>query len=286
MVLEYMVTLEEMDYPVIISDEPEALLAAKAAGRAIIGVETYGNNWDFKDVPYAVPDFKDVTEELAVLVLRRHLGLPWIIAVTERLVIREFVREDAGRIPEEEYSREEHVFRSPEQMAGYIEKQYGFYEYGTWALTEKDSGTLVGMAGVSNPRLPGYMERLLEEGETDCHGNPKEADPHVKQALLTPASPPLPWLELGYHIFRPYRCMGYAAEAVSAVMDYAHEVLEVRLCALIDAKNQASRALAECLGMRCAAADDPRLTGTGTQSSKELLLYVENRLPPPDREDP
>ncbi len=73
---------------------------------------------------------------------------------TERLIIREFVKDDAVRIPREEYGMEENVFRSPELMAHYIEKQYGFYEYGTWALEEKESGALVGMAGVSNPRLP------------------------------------------------------------------------------------------------------------------------------------
>lgn len=301
MVMEYTVTLEGTTYPVIISDEPEALLAAKAAGRAIIGVDTCGNNWNLRCASYVVPAFGDITEELAVLVLRRHLGLPWMIAVTGRLVIREFVREDACCIPEEEYGREEHIFRSPEQMAGYIEKQYGFYEYGTWALTEKDSGILVGMAGVSNPRLPDYMERLLGAargcgpgeaacdggpGGAECDGGPGEAECHEipEQAAGGSTSP---WLELGYHIFRPYRRMGYGAEAVSAVMDYAHEVLNVRLCALIDAKNQASRALAECLGMRCAAMGDlagPCLTGTDTQSSKELLLYVESRQSPPDRE--
>ena len=38
MVIEYSIVLDGRSHPVVISDEPEALLAAKAAGRAIIGV--------------------------------------------------------------------------------------------------------------------------------------------------------------------------------------------------------------------------------------------------------
>ena len=46
MVIEYSIVLDGRSHPVVISDEPEALLAAKAAGRAIIGVEGNGNKWN------------------------------------------------------------------------------------------------------------------------------------------------------------------------------------------------------------------------------------------------
>ena len=287
MVMEYNISLEGRSHPVVISDEPEALLAAKAAGRAIIGVENDGNKWNITCAHYIIPDFTSATRELAELVLRRHIGLPWIIGTTERLIIREFVKDDAVRIPREEYGMEENVFRSPELMAHYIEKQYGFYEYGTWALEEKESGALVGMAGVSNPRLPKDLEEMLRRFET---GLPGTGLPGIglPGTGLTGAGLPgtafsgsedpgpdragqkqcLPWLELGYHIFRPFRRMGYAGEAVAAIRDYAHEVLEVRLCAMIQTKNQASRAVAEGLGMEC-------ISGTGIQSSEAPLLYAE-----------
>lgn len=297
MVIEYTIVLDGQSHPVIISDEPEALLAAKAAGRAIIGVENNGNKWDVNWVPYVIPGFQDTGRELAELILRRHLGLPWIIAVTKRLVIREFVIEDAQHIPEEEYGTSEAIFRSPSLLAHYIEKQYGFYEYGTWALTEKESGILVGMAGVSNPNLPEGMERILEEiiraegaGREEASEWPERAGrPESLERPETAADlvHPKPWLELGYHIFRPYRRMGYGTEAAAAVMDYAHEVLDARLCALIDIKNQASRMLAESLGMRCIADRvlEECVTGTDTQSSQGQLLYVESLLSRPDRAD-
>ncbi|MCD8171425.1 MAG: GNAT family N-acetyltransferase [Clostridiales bacterium] len=272
MVMEYNISLEGRSHPVVISDEPEALLAAKAAGRAIIGVENDGNKWNITCAHYIIPDFTSATRELAELVLRRHIGLPWIIGTTERLIIREFVKDDAVRIPREEYGMEENVFRSPELMAHYIEKQYGFYEYGTWALEEKESGALVGMAGVSNPRLPKDLEEMLRRFET---GLPGTGLPGTAFSGSEDSGPDrvgqkqcLPWLELGYHIFRPFRRMGYAGEAVAAIRDYAHEVLEVRLCAMIQTKNQASRAVAEGLGMEC-------ISGTGIQSSEAPLLYAE-----------
>lgn len=277
MIMEYNISLEGRSHPVVISDEPEALLAAKAAGRAIIGVENDGNKWNITCAHYIIPDFTSATRELAELVLRRHIGLPWIIGTTERLIIREFVKDDAVRIPMEEYGMEENVFRSPELMAHYIEKQYGFYEYGTWALEEKESGALVGMAGVSNPRLPKDLEEMLRRFETGLPGTglPGTGLPGTAFSGSEDPGPDragqkqcLPWLELGYHIFRPFRRMGYAGEAVAAIRDYAHEVLEVRLCAMIQTKNQASRAVAEGLGMEC-------ISGTGIQSSEAPLLYAE-----------
>ena len=39
----------------------------------------------------------------------------------------------------------------------------------------------------------------------------------------------VPWLGLGYHVFLPYRQLGYCAEAVTAIADYSHEVLGAAL---------------------------------------------------------
>lgn len=262
MVAEQSVLIEGKSYTAVISDEPQALLAAKAAGRAVIGVEKEGSPiWDMKGIPYVIPDLSDATEELLDMVVRRYLGLPWNICRTERLLIRELTREDAAHIPEEEYGPQEELFRFPEMLELYCKNQYGFYEYGTWALVNRTDGTLIGLAGVSNPKLTEEMEDCLEAYKSiSC------AEIH-------------PWLELGYHVFRPYRRRGYCTEAAAAIAGYCHEVLEARMCALIHKANQASRSIAKGLGMVC-------IMETDIQSSEGQLLYAESPVLRRDKADP
>ena len=80
------------------------------------------------------------------------------------------------------------------------------------------------------------------------------------------------YLELGYHIFKPYRKNGYATEAAKAILSYSHEVLSARLCAWIEAKNKASCALAESLGMEVVKVISDQ-TATGWPGA--YLLYAE-----------
>lgn len=240
---ERILLIEGKKHTLLISDEPQALLEAQASGRAVLGcmssdqntqkTEKGENSWDLKGIPYVIPSMEYATDELAELILRRYLGLPWLIDETKRLIIREFVKEDGKNIPEEEYGKEEEIFRDPDQLENYIKNQYGFYEYGTWAVLKKSGNTksrteakLVGMAGVSNPNIPMAAFQALPALSDD-----------------------LCWLELGYHIFKPYRKNGYAKEAAEAILSYSHEVLSARLCAWIEEKNKASCALAESLGM-------------------------------------
>ena len=174
-------------------------------------------------------------------------------------------------------------------------------------MEEKGSGALVGMAGVSNPRLPKDMEGMLSRFEAALSGaidsGAALSGAIDSGAALSGASysgpdkqgqePCLPWLELGYHIFRPFRHMGYAREAAAAIRDYAHEVLGARLCAMIQTKNQASRAVAEGLGMECigrmniigTGSSETDIIGTGIQSSEEPLLYAERWTSRPDKAD-
>ncbi len=271
MTKEHKIRINGTEHRLLISDEPQALLAAKAAGRAVLGVEDpLQGSWELKGIPYVVPGWEYDTEELEELILRRHLGLPWMIDVTDRLVIREFVKEDVKQIPEEEYAGEEAVFRSEETMEHYIRSQYAFYEYGTWAIVLRETSELVGMAGVSSPCMEIFKRY-------DLRTLPEESQ----------------WLELGYHIFLPYRKMGYAKEAASAIAEYAHEVLSAKLLAVIHEENQASRAVAEGLGMKTVE-ERKNLQGditaqwneTGRKWPQGYLLYAECLQLPQDREGP
>lgn len=199
---------------ILISDEPTALLAAKAAKRAVVGYSPDGRY--LPGARYVVEDLDSADEEFLDRVARRHLGLPWTICETARLIIRELTMEDApflgALFGEEEGERRE-------RLAAYIRCQYPFYEYGMWGLEAKaqggvNGGILVGWAGFSSWET--------EEGDA---------------------------LELGYHIREPFRRQGYAKEACRAVLDYGETRLGItQAVCRIARSNQAS--IRTALGLR------------------------------------
>lgn len=150
------VTVEGKRYPVTVSDENEALLAAAAAGRAIVGIwdpERGGPGAGFDACLYLIGESDAADETLLERAVRRNAGLPWIIAETDRLIIREFISED----PLEPASGDDGggVFSNRILRENYIAGQYRFYECGLWALVEKRSGDVIGKAGITNGEL-GY----------------------------------------------------------------------------------------------------------------------------------
>lgn len=215
-------------HTVVISDEQEALQAADAAGRAIVGIwdrNAVGQNLAPAD--FLVENLADADDQYLEQVVRRRLGMPWIIGETSRLVIREFSLEDIPAVMREEGDREaDQVFYTAGRLQEYIKNQYGFYQYGLWALVEKESGAIIGKAGVQN----GDSEALAGDG----------------MAGWERAS----WLELGYHVFKPYRKKGYAREACLEIQRYAKERLDCALYAKIDPSNEASIRVAEACGFR------------------------------------
>lgn len=201
---------------ILISDEPTALLAAKAAKRAVVGYSPDGRY--LPGARYVVEDLDSADEEFLERVARRHLGLPWIICETRRLTIRELTMEDAPCLGALFGGNEE---AGRERLAAYIRCQYPFYEYGMWGLEAKArdgaaGGALVGWAGFS----------LWETKEGDA-------------------------LELGYHIREPFRRQGYAKEACRAVLDYGENRLGItQAVCRIARSNQASIRTALGLNVR------------------------------------
>ena len=148
------VTVEGIRYPVTVSDGNEALMAAAAAGRAIIGI------WDpsvrplgagFDACLYLVCEMEAADDMLLEKAVRRQYGLPWIIAQTERLLIREFTKDD----PMEAESADDvdGVFSDRARREDYIDNQYRFHECGLWALVLKKSGLIIGKAGITAGEL-------------------------------------------------------------------------------------------------------------------------------------
>lgn len=270
MVQNYTVWVEKKAYPVVVSDEREALLAAKAAGRVFVGLiymdgeneaqavnrqtcksektvditGSEGTSAELWDAEYlAAPDA--ICPEYLERIVCRHIGLPWIIAETDRLLIREFTSDDIVQMPEEPdvwYTEEERaadrVFYDNEKLEAYIKSQYRFYEYGIWAVVRKADNVIVGKAGVTN----------LEESGDGAAENKTMLITESEHETMPPEES-TEYVELGYHIFRPFRRQGYAEEACRSILNYAKEELSSPVCARVAKENTASIRLLEKLGV-------------------------------------
>lgn len=215
--------------PVLISDENEALLAAKAAGRAIVGLwreDAAGDEWCAADT--LIADAEDADGEFLERIARRHLGLPWTICETERLIIREIAERDYEEIVR---NHVDDGLDTVEKVAGYTKRHYEVFEFGFWAVEEKKSGKLAGVVGF---RIP--QDDVTEDVE--CYLLSLDDENILDDTL-----------ELGYHIFPEYRRKGYAKEACQAVIEYAKEEFgTVQFIARIGRENIVSKKVAESLG--------------------------------------
>lgn len=147
-----------------------------------------------------------------------------IILETKRLILRQFHILDGEAL--------ERVFGDPEVMryGPGVQTQlwvnnwlrdcmenYQQMGYGPWAVVEKRDKLLIGYAGLFHyPDIDGRSE-----------------------------------IEVGYRLVRARWGQGFATEAVSAIREYAFQVLRLpRLVALIDPHNAASIRVAEKIGMQ------------------------------------
>ena len=222
-----------------------------------------GGQEDFKEIHchcyeadyiWQMSDETDLPDDIYLnRVWQRHMHLPWLIAETERLIIRESVMEDLPyfqRFYEEErnnpdvqplyeskhtqsrtgirYSEQTVVQDKDiishanqiqqEQFHSYITTRYPFFEYGLWTIVDKATNTVIGRAGIEE----------LPEDYGELSGEP----------------------ELSYLFGKEYRGNGYATEACLAILHYSAEELEMKKIYLrTSGENLPSQKLAEKLGL-------------------------------------
>ena len=170
---------------------------------------------------YVFSDIEDLSADDIFYVWNRVTGQPCDVLETEHLLVRETTVEDVDTFYELYRDSEiteymEPLFLDPEEerayQAMYIRNIYGLYGYGVWTVIEKESGGIVGRAGVA-PR----------EG---CE------EP-----------------ELGFVIGREWQRKGYAYEVCKAILDYMKTAFSIdRVIAVVHQDNQASIGLCEKLG--------------------------------------
>lgn len=207
----------------LITDSASFAEKAVAAGGAVL-VFLHGENreQDFTGVRYAFEEPRELDIEYLEQVYRRYAGLPWDILDTERCHLRETTVadvEDFYRIYAEPSITEymEDLYSEPEQekeyTRKYIENVYGFYGFGVWTVVKKDTGEIIGRAGLS------YREGFEEP-------------------------------EMGFVIGVPWQGQGYGLEVCRAVLKYGREQLGFeKVQALVEPENKVSLHLCAKLGM-------------------------------------
>lgn len=178
---------------------------------------------DFGDARYALEDPQEVEPEYLERVYRRCFNLPWEILVTERCWLRETVEEDVDSFwkmyQEPEITQyTEQLYPSLEAERGYIREYrrlvYSFYEFGVWTVLDRQSGAVVGRAGLS-----------------------------VREGYDLP--------ELGFVIGREWQGRGLAGEVCRGILKYARQQLGFgRIQVLVHEENAVSLHLCRKLRFR------------------------------------
>lgn len=211
---------------VYLTRRPEVLQEIKQLEGAGIYLEGKGGTTCYEaDYIWQMTEEADYPDEQYIYrIWQRHMHLPWLIAETKHLIIRESVMEDLPyfqKFYEEEKDNPDVQTLNEdaqEQLLNYITIRYPLFEYGLWTIVDKTNGRVLGRAGIEE--LPETYDSLAGEPE------------------------------LSYLIGREYRERGIATEACQVILRYAAEELEMEKIYLRTSKeNHLSQKLAEKLGL-------------------------------------
>lgn len=206
----------------IVTDVPRLAECFRQQRVAVLGyLHEKNRDASFGGVSYLIEDFSGMDGAYCRVVYARAHGLPLVVLETERCVVREMIEDDLERLYEIYADASITAYMEPlfedrdEERAyirNYIERIYAFYGYGLWSVVDKESGLLIGRAGVEQ----------------------KEE-----------------YAEIGYLIATEYQGKGYATEVCREILRYAEGNLGLTgIRATVHRDNIASRKLCEKLGFR------------------------------------
>lgn len=205
-----------------ITDQESVLKELKSEGNYVaVLLHEENRTQDLSSASYAITDIEEFDLESFRMIYMRLAGVPLMILETKRCSVREVTVEDVDALYEiyKESSITEYMdnlMEDPEEekayTRNYIDRVYGFYGYGIWAIVSKESGKVIGRAGIE-----------------------------WREGFDIP--------EIGFVIAVPYQRQGYAFEVCKAIVDYGTEELGFhQMQALTDKENLASIKLCRKLG--------------------------------------
>lgn len=212
----------DRDSTLVVTDDPPTFDRLYGEGFYMVIYYHEGNrDQNFPGAAYGVEDLPAVAYESYEKAFRRLAGIPWDILETERMKVRETIPEDVDEFyriysdPSITYFME-NLYADREMeieyVKAYAKQVYAFYGFGLWTVLDKESGWVIGRAGLN-----------------------------VREGYDLP--------ELGFVIDVDHQGRGYAFEVCTAVLDYAENVLEFdAVQAFVDKNNLVSIRLLEKLG--------------------------------------
>ena len=149
---------KESDASLWITDDPSRAKEHLLHDEAVLGLIYEGDNRDFGKVSYLCMNLKEVDAVFLDRVYRRYRSLPWDILETARCFVRETTTADVDAFYE--------IYRDPritefmenlfedrdEEIAytkDYVKNVYEFYGHGVWTVCLKNTGVVIGRAGLS-----------------------------------------------------------------------------------------------------------------------------------------
>ncbi len=212
----------DRDYTLTVTDKASVFHELYQEGYYVIALYHDGNKEEsFSGARYAVEDLPAVEYRSYEKAFNRLAGIPWDILETERMKVRETTPLDI-----DEFYR---IYNNPsitrymedlfpdrkqeiEYIKAYVKQIYEFYGFGLWTVLHKESGRVIGRAGLN-----------------------------VREGYDIP--------ELGFVIDVEYQGQGYAFEVCNAILKHAGEKLDFpAVQAFVDENNQCSVHLLEKLG--------------------------------------
>ncbi len=207
----------------LIAATDETIALGKELGIATLA---YANpafpNETYSGVEMIVEGFEEVDADFLEKVFQRYHHIPWTILETERCVVRELCLDDLDGLFElyadegmDEFTEGLYPYEEEkEYQHAYINNMYRFFGYGMWLVFQKETGKLIGRAGLEHREIYGETE-----------------------------------LELGYLIGKKYQGQGYATEVCQAILEYAKENIDFEhINCVVQKGNNASIHMAQKLG--------------------------------------
>lgn len=230
---EYKREKQEKEQSIFVSDDSDTLRKYDEMGYAVLAYfHDYNKEENFSGIAYGCERIEQLDAAYFDRVYRRCKRLPWDILETPRCIIRETTVDDVDafydiyREPSiTEYMEDLFTERQQEitYIQDYIKNVYEFYDFGVWSVVLKETGEVIGRAGLS------YRE--------GCD---------------------IP--ELGFVIGVPWQRKGIAFEVCDAILHYGMDMFEFETFqALVEEGNDTSVRLCQRLGFN--VADDVWIEG-------------------------